>query len=98
MAPRRKESALELCDKATVLGNTIAIRMLEYLSTVKHHVQGFKDLAMEFLEVCRILWAIETGLSTNKHSNLPADMTIELEKRFRQANDDFIVLNQLVTR
>ncbi|KAI3391445.1 hypothetical protein diail_7353 [Diaporthe ilicicola] len=98
MAPRKKETALELCDKATVLGNTIAIRMLEYLSTVKNHVQGFKELANEFLEVCRILWAIETGLSTNKSSNLPADMTVELEKRFRQANDDFIVLNQLVTR
>ncbi|KUI69387.1 Ankyrin repeat and KH domain-containing protein 1 [Cytospora mali] len=101
MAPRRKETPLELCDKATVLGNTIAIRMLEYLSTVKHHVQGFGDLANEFLEVCRILWAIESGLGDanhKQHPSFPADMLTELEKHFRQVHDDFIVLNQLVTR
>ncbi|ROV87708.1 hypothetical protein VSDG_09732 [Cytospora chrysosperma] len=102
MAPRRKETALELCDKATVLGNTIAIRMLEYLSTVKNHVQGFGDLASEFLEVCRILWAIESGLSdatANKnHASFSPEITVEMERHFRQAHDNFIVLNQLVTR
>ncbi|ROW08371.1 hypothetical protein VMCG_03264 [Cytospora schulzeri] len=103
MAPRRKETPLELCDKATVLGNTIAIRMLEYLSTVKNHVQGFGDLANEFLEVCRILWAIESGLSDAAHHHKPhagfsPEMTAEMERHFRQAHDDFIVLNQLVTR
>lgn len=101
MAPRRKETAVDLCDKAVVLGNSIAIRMLEYLSTVKNRVQGFPDLATEFLEVSRILWAIESGLKTSvadKKHELPGDMRIELEKRFRQTHDDFIVLNQLVTR
>lgn len=101
MAPRRKETALDLCDKAVVLGNSIAIRMLEYLSTVKHQVQGFRDLASEFLDVSRILWAIESGLKNqtrdSKH-DLPGDMRLELEKRFRHTHDDFIVLNQLVTR
>lgn len=101
MAPRKRETPLELCDKATVLGNKIAIRMLEYLSTAKHQVQGFGDLATEFLEVCRILWAIESGLSDadhKQHPGIPADMTAEMERRFRQVHDDFIVLNQLVTR
>lgn len=101
MAPRRKETAIELCDKATVLGNTIAIRMLEYLSTVKNHVQGFGELATEFLDVCRILWAIESGLSDanhKHHAGFSPEMTAEMERHFRQANDDFIVLNQLVTR
>lgn len=101
MAPRKKESAVDLCDKAVVLGNTIAIRILEYLSTVKHQVQGFRELATEFLDVSRILWAIESGLRSTSGDNknrIPPDMTAELEKRFRQTNDDFIVLNQLVTR
>lgn len=98
MAPRKKESALDLCDRTVTLGNTIAIRMLEYLGTVKHQVQGFGQLATEFLEVSRILWAIETGLKSSSKHHMPADMTVELEKRFRQTNDDFIVLNQLVTR
>lgn len=101
MAPRRKGTAIELCDKAVVLGNSIAIRMLEYLSTVKHQVVGFRELANDFLEVGRILWVIETGLQSSKADSkhaLPADMMAELEKRFHQTNDDFIVLNQLVTR
>lgn len=102
MAPRKKESAVDLCDRTVTLGNTIAIRMLEYIGTVKHQVQGFAQLATEFLEVSRILWAIESGLKsslkTDPRHNMPADMTSELEKRFRQTNDDFIVLNQLVMR
>ncbi|KAF3761612.1 ankyrin [Cryphonectria parasitica EP155] len=98
---RKKETAVDLCDKAVVLGNSIAIRMLEYLSTVKHQVQGIRELAMVFLDVGRILWVIESGMKASKADNkhmLPADLTTELEKRFRQTNDEFIVLNQLVTR
>lgn len=98
MAPRKKESAVDLCDRTVTLGNTIAIRMLEYIGTVKHQVQGFGLLASDFLEVSRILWAIETGLKSSNKQQMPADMMAELEKRFRQTNDDFIVLNQLVTR
>lgn len=99
MAPRKKESALDLCNRTVTLGNTIAIRMLEYIGTVRHQVQGFGQLAGDFLDVSRILWAIETGLkSTHKHHHMPADMLAELEKRFRQTHDDFLVLNQLVTR
>lgn len=98
MAPRKKESPVDLCDRTVTLGNTIAIRMLEYIGTVKHQVQGFGLLAADFLEVSRILWAIETGLKSSNKNQMPADMMSELEKRFRQTNDDFIVLNQLVTR
>lgn len=98
MAPRKKESAVDLCDRTVTLGNTIAIRMLEYIGTVRHQVQGFGQLASEFLEVSRTLWAIETGLKSSTKHQVPADMMAELEKRFRQTNDDFIVLNQLVTR
>lgn len=101
MAPRKKDSAIALCDKAVALGNTIAIRMLEYFSTGRHQVQGFRELANEFLEVGRILWSIETGLKTSSADSkqkLPSDMLSELEKRFRQTHDDFVVLQEIVTR
>lgn len=101
MAPRKKESAISLCDKAVALGNTVAIRMLEYFSTGKHQVQGFRELANEFLDVGRILWSIETGLKStaaDSKQKLPSDMLSELEKRFRQTHDDFIVLQEIVTR
>lgn len=98
---RKKVSVVDMADKAVILGNSIAIRMLEYLSTVKHQVQGFSDLASDFLDVSKTLWAIEFGLKStmmDKKRALPSDILLELEKRFRQTNDDFIVLNQLVTR
>lgn len=102
MAPRKKDTAIALCDKAVALGNTIAIRMLEYFSTGKHQVQGFRELATEFLDVGRILWSIETGLKSSvadsSKQKLPADMISELEKRFRQTHDDFVVLQEIVTR
>ncbi|KAJ9641762.1 hypothetical protein H2199_004974 [Coniosporium tulheliwenetii] len=101
MAPKKgKESPRELCTRATVLGNSISVRMLEYLSTVKNQPHGFRGLATNFLEICRILWSIEAGLeeASSMHNQLPVDMIQELDKKFRQANDDFIALNQMLSK
>ncbi|KAJ9144160.1 Ankyrin [Pleurostoma richardsiae] len=101
MAPRKsRESVLELCTKVTILGNSVSVRMLEFLSTVKHQPHGFRELAHDFLDSCRILWSIEAGLTeTNRTANqFPVDMINELDKKFRQTNDDFTVLNQMLTR
>lgn len=101
MAPKKgKESLLDLCARATELGNSISVRMLEYLSTVKHQPHGFRELATNFLDICRVMWSIEAGLTeaSRTGSQLPADMQQELDKKFRQTNDDFIVLNQMVVK
>ncbi|RMZ82971.1 hypothetical protein DV737_g1835, partial [Chaetothyriales sp. CBS 132003] len=101
MAPRRgKETLLELCNAATNVGNSISMRMLEYLGTVKQQPHGFKDLACDFLDISRILWSIEAGLTeaARSQTKFPQDMTQELDKKFRQTNDDFMVLNQLLTK
>ncbi|KEF62570.1 uncharacterized protein A1O9_00543 [Exophiala aquamarina CBS 119918] len=99
MAPK-KESLLDLCTRATNLGNSVSVRLLEYLSTVKHHPHGFRELATDFLDISRILWAIEAGLieSSRSHNTLPADMVKELDKKFRGTHDDFMVLNQLLVK
>jgi len=83
MAPKKgKESLLDLCTRATSQGNTISVRMLEYLSTVKEPPHGFRELATNFLEICRILYSIEAGLSEamRSHSQFPNDMQQELDK------------------
>ncbi|KIW17124.1 hypothetical protein PV08_04315 [Exophiala spinifera] len=101
MAPKKgKETLLELCTMATNVGNSISVRMLEYLGTVKHQPHGFKELACDFLDVSRILWSIEAGLNEagRSQTKFPQDMTQELDKKFRQTNDDFIVLNQMLTK
>lgn len=99
MAPRKKETLLDACTRATAMGNTVSVRMVEYM-TVKHQLHGFRELATEFLDLSRILFSIEAGLTEAAHSHgqFPSDMTQELEKKFRQTNDDFIVLNQMLTK
>jgi ankyrin repeat protein len=101
MAPGKgKETLLGLCSRTTNLGNSISVRMLEYLSTVKSHPFGFRDLATDFLDTCRILWSIEAGLTeaSRRQNQLPLDMVQELDGKFRQTNDNFIVLNHMLLK
>jgi hypothetical protein len=100
MAPAKKETSVELCNRVTTQGNTIAIRMLEYLSSAKHAIPGFQALAMEFIELCQVLWSIEAGLTeaAKSRNTLPIEVAQELDKRVRSVHDEFVVLSQLVTK
>lgn len=100
MAPGRKETSVELCTRVNAQGNTIAIRMLEYLSSAKNPIHGFETLAIEFIELCQVLWSIEAGLTETAKSRtgFPVEVAQELDKRVRQVNDEFTVLNQMVNK
>ncbi|KAH6659413.1 ankyrin repeat-containing domain protein [Truncatella angustata] len=101
MAPAVKsEVVFDHCHKATVLGNSISIHMLDFLSTVKSPPFGFDELAHDFLEVCRIMWSLEAGLSEmgKTHQSLPAEMLLEMDKKFKTTHGDFQVLDQWITR
>ncbi|KAG7105136.1 Elongation factor 2 like protein [Verticillium longisporum] len=90
-ASKPKDSVLDLCTRSTLLGNNISVRMLEFLTTVKHQPHGFRELAESFLDVCRHLWSIEAGLAEASRTNqeFPSDMIQELDSKFRQTNHDF---------
>lgn len=60
---RHKEILLELCARTILLGNSVSVRMLEYFSPAKSLEHGFTELANDFLELSRTLWAIEAGVS-----------------------------------
>jgi ankyrin repeat protein len=94
----KKDSVLDICTKATLLGNKISVHMLEYLSTVKNHPHGFDTLAHDFLDICRILWSIEAGLNECSRTNqiFPPDMVQELERKFRTTYNDFQSLDQML--
>ena len=101
--PKQKESnLLNLCTQATIQGNNISVRMLEFLTTFKSHPTGFRELAHEFLDISRILWSIEAGLidlSRKQDSHrFPTDMEKELDKKFRALNTDFQSLGHLLFR
>ncbi|KAJ4317058.1 hypothetical protein N0V94_005133 [Neodidymelliopsis sp. IMI 364377] len=101
MAPPKKETSIQLCQRVTTQGNSISIRMLEYLGTSKHAIPGFEALANEFIELCRLLWSIEAGLiesaKTPRHA-VPGEVIQDLERRFRQIADEFTVLQQMVVK
>jgi hypothetical protein len=99
MAPRHAV-VLDHCNKATILGNKISIHLLDFLSTIKQHPQGFNELAHDFLDVCRIMWSIEAGLNecSRTHQDLPADMLQELDKKFKTTYIDFQLLDQWLSK
>ncbi|CAJ2500020.1 Uu.00g028730.m01.CDS01 [Anthostomella pinea] len=101
VADKLHTAALGHCHKATVLGNTIAIHMLEYLdSTTTTSPQDVNQLAHVFLEVCRIMWSIEVGLtqySRNKQT-LPPDMVGEFDKKFQTTHNDFQILDNWLSK
>ncbi|MBE3041470.1 hypothetical protein IMZ48_02585, partial [Candidatus Bathyarchaeota archaeon] len=63
-SPGPDDSDLQsLCNRATVLGNDISVRLVDLLTTVKNRPAGVQKLATEFLEISRILWSIEINLA-----------------------------------
>ncbi|CAN9317324.1 unnamed protein product [Alternaria alternata] len=99
MAPA-KETSVDLCKRVNAQGNTIAIRMLEYLSTAKTPIHGFEPLAREFIELCQVLWSIEAGVTeaSKTRSGFPVEVSQELDRRVRQVNEEFSVLAQMVNK
>jgi hypothetical protein len=99
MAPG-KETSVDLCKRVNAQGNTIAIRMLEYLSTAKTPIHGFEPLAREFIELCQVLWSIEAGVmeASKTRGAFPVEVSQELDRRVRQVNEEFSVLGQMVNK
>ncbi|KZM24118.1 uncharacterized protein EKO05_0005089 [Ascochyta rabiei] len=100
MAPSRKETTIGLCQRVNAQGNTVSIRMLEYLSSSKEPVRGFFHLATAFLNLARLVWSIEAGIneSFKSHKTYPVEITQGLDTRFRQVYDEFTVLSQMISR
>ena len=100
MAPSRKETTIDLCKRVNAQGNTVSIRMLEYLSSTKEPVRGFFPLATTFLDLARLVWSIEAGIneSFKTRKTYPIEITQELDKHFRHVYDEFVVLSQMVSK
>ncbi|KAI1639058.1 ankyrin repeat-containing domain protein [Biscogniauxia mediterranea] len=100
VADRSQQTALGHCHKATVLGNIIAIHMLEYITTVTHRHEDLERLAHDFMDVCHIMWSVEAGLKecTQSHQTLPLEMTQELDRKFQTTHADFQALDHWLAR
>ncbi|GAB7365963.1 hypothetical protein MBLNU230_g7291t1 [Neophaeotheca triangularis] len=100
MAPKGKETLLELCNSSLKVGNSTAVHMLEYISEARNPRRGFSQLAIEFLEASRPLFAAKTGLAEAARAAkaFAADATNELREVLRQYNTNLVLLNQMVNR
>ena len=94
---KAQAQCVELCHKSTVLGNRIAVHILEYLTTATNPPLAFQNLANEFLDTMAILATIEAGLKDNTQ-RLPTEMVPELENKFRVAVADFTALDHVVSK
>ncbi|CAG8228668.1 unnamed protein product [Penicillium salamii] len=74
--------------------------MLNYLSTTQQLPDGFRELSHTFLDTCRTLWAIETGVTELAAANraLPSVIIDEVEKKFVVAYREFQQLDKIILK
>ncbi|EKV16377.1 ankyrin repeat-containing domain protein [Penicillium digitatum] len=100
MPPKPEETICSISALATQLGNQISVHMLNYLSTTKDLPDGFRELSHTFLDTCRMLWAIEAGVTELAAANrsLPDVIIEEVEKKFVSTYRDFQQLDKIILK
>ncbi|KAJ5153608.1 uncharacterized protein N7500_009047 [Penicillium coprophilum] len=100
MLANPEENICSVSALATQLGNQISVHMLNYLSTTKDLPNGFRELSHIFLDTCRMLWAIEAGVTELSAANraLPDVIIEEVEKKFVATYRDFQQLDKIILK
>ncbi|KAJ5372448.1 hypothetical protein N7517_004454 [Penicillium concentricum] len=100
MLAKSEETICSVSALATQLGNQISVHMLNYLSTTKNLPDGFRELSHIFLDTCRMLWAIEAGVTELAAVNraLPDVIIEEVEKKFVSTYRDFQQLDKIIVK
>ncbi|KAJ6171374.1 hypothetical protein N7470_000441 [Penicillium chermesinum] len=98
--PAAEDNIRTVSALATQLGNQISVQMLNYLSTTHDLPEGFRDLSHTFLDTCRTLWAIETGVTELAGANrsLPEVIIEEVGKKFDAAYREFERLEKVMLK
>ncbi|KAJ5531306.1 hypothetical protein N7527_004699 [Penicillium freii] len=98
--PKPEETICTISALATQLGNQISVHMLNYLSTTNDLPDGFRELSHTFLDTCRMLWAIEAGVTELASANrsLPDVIIEEVEKKFVSTYRDFQQLDKIIVK
>ncbi|KAJ5972296.1 uncharacterized protein N7479_002214 [Penicillium vulpinum] len=100
MLAKSEETICSVSALATQLGNQISVHILNYLSTTKNLPDGFRELSHIFLDTCRMLWAIEAGVTELASANraLPDVIIEEVEKKFVSTYRDFQQLDKIILK
>jgi hypothetical protein len=95
-----QNTLLGIANDATTLGNSISMKMVEFLITVKDQPAGFRDLGLDFLAICQILNSLLGSLNEHFKSQQPFPQKAipELTKVLTQTLDDFAQLQSLLQK
>ena len=95
-----QDALLRDANAATQLGNSISLKMIDFLNQVKNQPLGFKGLGVEFLGICKILNALEERLGEHFSTNqpFPEQAISELQKILDKTTRDFVQLQDLLQK
>ena len=95
-----EESLLRTVSSTTVLGNSISLKMVDFLDHVKDQPAGFRDLGLDFLSISQILNSLEDSLKEHFKTRqpFPERAIPELTKVLAKTWDDFQHLQNLLQK
>jgi hypothetical protein len=95
-----QDHLLRLTNSTTSLGNSISLKMVEFLDHVKDQPLGFRDLGLDFLSICKILNSLQTSLQGHFRTSqpFPQQAIPELTKILDQTLHDFTQLQYLLEK
>jgi hypothetical protein len=95
-----QDTLLRSVNASTILGNSLSLKMVEFLNQVKDQPVGFRDLGLDFLGICQILSSLAESL--NEHfmtrQPFPEQAIPELSKIITKTTDDFTQLQALLQK
>jgi hypothetical protein len=95
-----EENLLRTVSSTTVLGNSISLKMVDFLDHVKDQPAGFRDLGIDFLSISQILNSLEDSLKEHFKTRqpFPERAIPELTKVLAKTWDDFQHLQNLLQK
>jgi hypothetical protein len=95
-----EENLLRTVSSTTVLGNSISLKMVDFLDHVKDQPAGFRDLGLDFLSISHILNSLEDSLKEHFKTRqpFPERAIPELTKVLAKSWDDFQHLQNLLQK
>src|SRR5438094_299868 len=91
-----QDALLRFVNDATTLGNSISLKMVEFLNGSQP--AGFRDLGLDFLGICQVLNSLQESLNAHFESKqpFPEKAIPELTKVLTKTLDDFDHLQDLL--
>jgi hypothetical protein len=95
-----EETLLRTVSSTTVLGNSISLKMVDFLDHVKDQPAGFRDLGLDFLSISQILNSLEDSLKEHFKTRqpFPERAIPELTKVLAKTWEDFQHLQNLLQK